>query len=219
MSPKTRSNPRPPKNRRSPRARRRYSPGRAGRPRICILCEGRVTEPGYFGSLKRELSLANVTIQHAPLKDMKSRVDALVSEDPGLDEIWCVLDEDERDEVTAFLQLLAARPARRPQGPRIASALSVPCFEYWFLLHFKFITKAFRASEGGKSACKQIIRHLRSYLPDYDKSNPRTWQECHRRRDTAIRNAKRAIGGQNASSTGVWRLVERLTLMSSADSP
>lgn len=217
MSPRARPTPERPAGRRSPRSRRRYDPRRVGRPRICILCEGRVTEPRYFEAVKRELVLSSVTIHHVPFEDMKNRIETLVGEDPGVDEIWCVVDEDERPAIAALLTWLTLRSAKVSKAPEIKSAVSIPCFEYWLLLHFEHTTRAFRASRGGDSACKQVIRELKKHIPGYDKAKPRTWQRCHERREEARRNAKQIATGGNVSSTEVWRLVDRLNQVSGLD--
>ena len=207
MSPKVNSPRRRARQPRSPRSRRQRHP-RPVRPRIRILCEGRVTEPRYFSEIKRELELASVIIQHVPMESMEKEVQRLGQEDPGLDEIWCVLDEDERPGVRRLEQRLTAAGRRRPRDPGIQCAVSNPCFEYWFLLHFEPTTRQFRAARGGISACRQVIRRLQKHLPEYDKTKPETWQPCHARRNEAVQNAKRASETAGSSST-VWRLVER----------
>ena len=82
MSPKAKSHRKRLAERRSPRPRRQRHP-RQDKPRICILCEGKVTEMQYFGSIKRELALPSVTIHHVPFEGMKKRIAKLVREDPG----------------------------------------------------------------------------------------------------------------------------------------
>jgi len=38
-----------------------------------------------------------------------------------------------------------------------------PCLEYWFLLHFKLVNKAF-------NNCDDVSKNLKKYLPDYEKT-------------------------------------------------
>lgn len=165
------------------------------------------------------MALASVTIRHVPLKDLQGRIKTVVREDPELDEVWYVLDEDERLAIARFTEWLSTKSGKHSGGPQIHPAISIPRFEYWFLLHFRLTTRAFQASSGGDSACKQVVRELRKHLPRYDKGNPKTWQPCHERRREAIENAKSASQARAGSSTDVWRLVERLTPMSTADGP
>ena len=59
--------------------------------------------------------------------------------DSELDEIWCVLDHDERDvEIDDFRSWLGQQPNEKARSTEIRAAISTPCFEYWLLLHFEF---------------------------------------------------------------------------------
>ncbi len=44
--------------------------------------------------------------------------------------------------------------------------LSVPCFEYWFILHFCYTCSPFLPS-GNKSAADNVVSELKKHLPDY----------------------------------------------------
>ena len=202
-----------PAQRRPPQQAQRNQPSLQGRQRICILCEGKVTEVHYFESIKRELSLSSVTIRHVPLKEMKRHIQAMIREDPGMDEIWCVVDDDERPSVPTFTGWLSVQSNRASNGAQVASAVSVPCFEYWLLLHFKNTTKSYRAVGAGNSACRQVIQELQKHLPNYDKAKPSTWRTCHELRADACRNARSATAASGTSSTEVWQLVERLVAL------
>ena len=57
--------------------------------------------------------------------------------DPGLDEIWCVLDHDGREEEVRKFLGWYERACKRRGGPKIEAVISDPCFEYWLLLHFE----------------------------------------------------------------------------------
>lgn len=95
--------------------------------------------------------------------------------------------------------------------------LSTPCFEYWLLLHFKDTTKSYRGLHR-RSACAQVIEELKSDLRDYRKNDSRLFKELEERMPVAIERAKRSRE-EGASSTEVWRLVERLlALAATADS-
>lgn len=186
----------------------RRRPPIAGKPRILILCEGVATEPNYFKALKADFGLSSVRVQKTEtLANMMKRVEREVAEDPTQDEIWCVLDHDERvTEIRRFRSWL--QKPRSKTAPKVYPAISVPCFEYWFLIHFRFTTRGYRGT-AGRSACWQVIQDLKSYLKNYGKTDSSTYLRCRELLDTAIENARR-IPVNSASATGVGRLVERL---------
>ena len=47
---------------------------------------------------------------------------------------------------------------------------SVPCFEFWLLLHFCCKAKPFRSVKG-KSAAEQVVCELQNYIPRYKKGD------------------------------------------------
>lgn len=63
--------------------------------------------------------------------------------------------------------------------------VSNPCFEVWFLLHFRFTTHAF-------SGTAEIIRELRHYISDYEKNHDVSGI-LSGRTDTAYENAKKLV--------------------------
>lgn len=130
---------------RKPRYRGRRRPTEDGKPRILVLCEATDPERSYFSALKSDFGLTSVRVQSAgTIASMMKRVEREVREDPTQDEIWCVLDHDERTaEIGRFNQWLR-RPRRTTT--RIHAAMSVPCFEYWLLLHFTLTTKHYRGT-------------------------------------------------------------------------
>jgi hypothetical protein len=70
------------------------------------------------------------------------------------DEVWCVLDTDEFQDITQ-----AAALARR-SGVRVA--VSNPCFELWLLLHL--------TGYSAHISTRDVQRLLCKHLPSYDKS-------------------------------------------------
>ena len=63
--------------------------------------------------------------------------------------------------------------------------VSNPCFEVWFLLHFRFTTHAFAGTA-------EIIRELRRYIMDYEKNRDVSGILAGRT-DTAYENAKKLV--------------------------
>lgn len=205
--------------RRGPRTGR-YSRKRATRPAILILCEGTRTEPNYFSDLKEQRRLSQLRVLGlAPgegLRGLARRVELEVEPAQGLDEIWCVVDHDERGvEFEKFLTEVKKLQNLRSR-PRIQVVVSRPCFEYWFLLHFENTTRAFHGSRGGDSACSQVISRLKQHLPNYQKNDRRLFLRLQEDLPGAIKYAKRKRA-EGSSFTDVWKLVERLYTL--ADPP
>ena len=134
--------------------------------------------------------------------------------DSDLDQVWCVLDHDERDsDINNFRTWLAQKQDENTGSPDLRAVISIPCFEYWLLLHFTFTTKPFRGMPGGPSACDQVIRELETHLDGYKKADPATYDRCSEHLPTAIQNAMRGGGPGKLPSTEVWELVEKLQEM------
>ena len=206
---------------RQPRTRKPRPPGRRpatrpSLPRISILCEGARTEPSYFLALVRDFDLPSVSVR-SPKRGQwgTAGITTTVQQerdlDSDLDEIWCVLDHDERAaEIRGFRDWLEQHPLGKKGTVKLSAAISTPCFEYWLLLHFKYTNRPFLGTPGGHSACEQVIRELETFLDGYRKADRGTYNRCREHTSTAIRNAKRSQRSAGTSSTDVWKLVEKL---------
>ena len=102
------------------------------------------------------------------------------------DTVWIVADGDVNynnpDPIHAKDSLLSkARKLADAKG--IHMALSNPCFEFWYLLHFQYTTKFLKDYPAVKNA-------LAAYLPDYEKSGD-VYARLSEHTSTAIQNAKR----------------------------
>ena len=75
---------------------------------------------------------------------------------------------------------------------------SVPCFEYWLLLHFIYTTEPFSAT--GIKRSRSGIHKLKKHLPDYDKSASGLFSKLYDKLETAKANAIKVL--QDAEKTG-----------------
>ncbi|MGC1377043.1 MAG: RloB family protein [Anaerolineales bacterium] len=131
---------------------------RAHKKRILISCEGTKTEHLYFDALKDDKEFHNVILNLEPkgkpfsikVFDSGSKADPVhVVEkavkaqnderkagtwDSETDEVWCVLDIEQKGE-DAKRHLPEAIRMAKQRGFKLA--ISNPCFEYWYLLHFE----------------------------------------------------------------------------------
>ncbi len=182
---------------------------------VLIVCEGSKTEPRYFCELRDDLGLnnLNVVVTGESGSDPDSVVQFAIrtaKEDRGYDCLYCVFDRDQHASYQAAID--RARNARI--GIPVNTITSVPCFEYWLLLHFTYTDRAF-AGAGNRSPCDEVIAELRRYLPDYAKADHGIYMQTKENFDSAITHAKRAHAAAEANgtenpSTLVFKLVEYL---------
>ena len=131
---------------------------RKTKPVILIVTEGSQTEPKYFEHYRNRRT--NIDIRVVGSRTSGGETDYLslirkaveyqnknqISVSEG-DSVWVVADGDVNynnpDPITAKDSLLSkARKMADAKGIQIA--LSNPCFEFWYLLHFQYTTKFFK---------------------------------------------------------------------------
>ncbi|MBN2327207.1 MAG: RloB domain-containing protein [Candidatus Omnitrophica bacterium] len=140
--------------------------------RILIVCEGEKTEPGYFKGLRKQwkihaaqIEIAGKECGSAPISVVdyaircKKQAEKNTRRGDALrfDQVWCVFDCDHHHTYKEALQ--------KANDNKLFVAASVPCFEFWYLMHFIYTTKPF-------NRCEEIIRELNQpdRLPGYDKA-------------------------------------------------
>jgi len=188
------------------------------RERVLIVCEGEKTEPNYFKSLKKELKLTAVEVEiegkmcgSAPISvvdyALSLKKDAKRSPiKTEYDVIWCVIDVEAP---TPHQSLDRAMDKSKANGLKIA--LSNPCFEYWYLLHFKKTSALMDSNE-------KVVKALRRYYHAYKKNDIKFFDVIYSKVDFAITNAKLVIKEKHYGkdlrncnpSTDVHKIVEHL---------
>ena len=93
---------------------------------------------------------------------------------------------------------------------------SIPCFEYWLLLHFIYTRRVFHAT-GNQSACEIVIRDLikKQRFNNYQKGQRNVYSLLKDKTSIAIQNAQKAENdarqtGEDNPSTRVHILVLEL---------
>ena len=192
------------KSRRAQDLARRQS-SRESYDRVLVVCEGSKTEPNYLRELVDclKLSSANVevdgdsgsspisVVQHA-----KRRYHEEKDKGDAFDRVFCVFDKDTH---VSYAQAISESAIAKPAGV-FQAVPSVPCFEYWLLLHFVFSTQPYSAT-GGTSACAYLIGDLQGYMPGYVKGNEGVFKKLMNETGWAIANSKQALGQAAASDT------------------
>ena len=130
---------------------------------IVLVCEGEETEPNYFGSLRQKFRLSTLEIKvisgkGAPINVVDCAIDEKRKLDDRDDEVWCVLDTENPAHNPTFNA--AVDKARKA---KINLAISNPCFEYWYYIHFDPSSRPFANGQ-------EMKRKLRTYIPKYNES-------------------------------------------------
>lgn len=186
--------------------------------KILIVCEGAKTEPLYFTNAREfyQLSTVNVEITGEGRDPMslvrfaKQKYKEEAAAGDAYDAVYCVFDKDTHSTYDAAIQSLRSST---PKGIW-HSINSVPSFEFWLLLHFRYTDRPFHAT-GRASAGDEVLKELKNYIPDYQKGKPKLFSALVDRLDIACRNTKKVLAAceQNATdnpSTRVHILVDEL---------
>lgn len=159
---------------------------RKQKPLILIIAEGKnVTESQYFESFQRQHSGFNIKVlTPGNITDPAGmqRKTLQYWKDKGLDEkqgdaAFIVLDLDCSSEKAQRIKKLAERSIITK------FIVSNPCFEVWFLLHFRYFTHAYASST-------EAIKDLKKFIPGYEK-NTDVAPIIADNLGTAMENAKR----------------------------
>jgi len=192
--------------------------------RYLIVCEGMKTEPYYFAELCKAHQLLTLRVRIAPGAEGSSpdRVldyaEKLFEEDAQLgsdrfDQVFCVIDRDQHGTYQSTIQRIKALAT---EGKPFMVIPSIPCFEYWLLLHFTYSRQPFHAA-GKQSVCDAVIHDLRKQpgFGSYAKAQKNTYAILKDRTETAIQHAQWAETdaektGEDNPTTSVHHLVRKL---------
>ncbi|MDQ7016611.1 MAG: RloB family protein [Gammaproteobacteria bacterium] len=190
---------------------------RAAYDRVLIVCEGQKTEPNYLNELIDTLRLNSANIEVDGGSDSspdrlwlyaKRRYEDSKKQGDVYDRIYCVFDQDEHHHYQQTLQAIgSAKPAA------LFSAIpSVPCFEYWLLLHWSYSTQPFYGVEG-TSACDALVTELKKHMPDYQKGEKGIFSRLMSQTDQAIAWSQKAVRqGKGVGSDNPSTLMHELVL-------
>lgn len=197
---------------------------RAKGKRFLIVCEGMKTEPYYFEEFCEIHQLRTPRVRIAPGAEGSSPdcvvayAEKLFEEDAQMgpdryDQVFCVFDRDKHSTFNAAIQHI---DEMKTEGKPFVAIPSIPCFEYWLLLHFTYTRQSFHAA-GKRSVCNSVIRELckQQGFGSYGKAQKNIYSQLQDRTETAIKNAQQAEKeagqtGENNPSTSVHHLVIEL---------
>ena len=146
--------------------KKRGSENRRRKPVILIIAEGRnVTESLYFKSFQEQRSDFNIKIlRPGHVTDPNGMLQKLLGyweqyemDGDNGDKAFIVLDLDCNSEKGKQIRKLECK------SNAAQFIVSNPCFEVWFLLHFRYSAKSYRIGN-------QAVQELRNYIPKYEKN-------------------------------------------------
>lgn len=178
------------------RVEKRGSKKRKIKPVVLIVTEGSKTEPGYFNHFRTRQKNIDVRVIGSRTSAGETDYNSLIrkakeyqdkddlSSENG-DTVWIVADGDvnynnpnpiEKKDVA----LSNARKLAKQKGMEMV--ISNPCFELWYLLHFRYTTGFFKDYEA-------VRKLLTEHIPNYEKAND-VFPILEEYVDVAVRRAK-----------------------------
>jgi len=180
---------------------------------VVIVCEGVKTEIQYFKGFNERNSGVKIEPLHGDCTDPKNIVsfakEQIAKYDLDFEEgdgLWCAFDVDENKEE------IITRAVKLANEKNIQIALSNPCIELWFLLHYEWINNHALTRD-------EAFYKLKEHIKDYDKNYPEIHSVLKDKLPTAIKNAKKLnkihenegiqlLSTKSVPSSQVFKLVE-----------
>lgn len=194
--------------------RRRTVTAQAVRRSLLVFAEGEVTEEGYLNFYRRRhrgtvtLELGDFHGTPLPLVEAavaaKERNEKLERRGRGAahSEVWCVFDTDQHPYLTEAIALAATNG--------IQTAVSCPCIELWFLLHFNDQT-AYIERHPAQSASRNLLGCEKALtIPALDELAVRFDEAKSRARGLDAKHSGDATPTPGNPSSGVWRLIDSI---------
>ncbi len=184
---------------------KRKSKGLKPKPRILIVTEGEKTEPYYLRGLihAERLRMGSVVVNgecgSAPMSVFKHAKKLFKKEErlgEKFDRVYCVFDKDGHP---SYRDALDAIQRAAPKDTFHAIS-SVPCFEYWVLLHFCYSTKPYDAP-AGMSSCEQLMKDHKKVFADYEKCDRGIYRKLEDKTHIAIKNARKSLVAAKRAET------------------
>lgn len=172
------------------------------KPKYAVVVDGE-TEFWYIQMLKRNerLVLVDLKPEIPQLKKLSEQNDIVIGLSKDYDKVYWIIDFDVVNKETREAKkgkASALQEFKRYYDNIVNNydnivivIINNPCFEYWLLLHFEPTSRFY-------PSYKDLVKQLKKYLPDYDKSqtyytkqNGDIYLRLFKRLPTAITNAKR----------------------------
>lgn len=173
------------KNRQSRKLERKQNT-RKSHDRILIVSEGEKTEPNYFKEIRNKyrLKTAHVGIEPSgygtePMQITQYAENLFKQGDShkkikpqSFEQVYIVFDRDNHKTYFNALSYIDALDKNKilndlGEPVRFYAIASIPCFEFWLLLHFEEVQHWLHRDD--------VYKKLKFYLPDYEKGKDNTF--------------------------------------------
>lgn len=200
---------------------RRRGPQQEPKQRFILFCEGKNTEPAYFGALRRAYrgtlisieavgdlgvprTIAEKAVEHTRALGLNRRSRRKKDSFEENDQVWAVFDRDEHphfDEAVALCERGGVHVGR-----------SNPCFELWLILH-----EMDHDREENRHEMQKILESLR---PEYDRDSGKTpncdemlarVEDAEERGERQLQNREQDLKPYGNPSTTVGRLTRAIS--------
>lgn len=135
-------------------------------PLVLVICEDSKSGKQYLEDAKHFYRVeVKVEVSHCGKTDPKGIVEAGISRQNQFNHVFCVIDRDNHENFDEALALAH-------KSAKVCVIASYPCFEFWYLLHFRKTRKAY-SSVGERSAGARLVSDLKKIpeFADYTKGN------------------------------------------------
>ncbi len=153
-----------------------------------IVCEGE-TERLYFRAARDHFRLTTAEIRvaddsggSAPISVVEA-AEEIVGKQGPYDRVFCVFDRNGHESFDRARDRIKHLAGRARSALPIAEAISVPCFEFWVLLHFERSERAF-------GRCAEVVQYIRArHEAEYEKADDAICRNLMAQLDQAVANA------------------------------
>lgn len=199
---------------RPPRRLERASPGIAPR-QIAVFAEGSKTEPDYLAHWHRAhrdrvqvvvdggLGAPVTVVDRAADQKHQEAREARRGRGRASDEYWCVFDVDQHPNVGQAIEKALANG--------ISVAMSNPCIELWFILHFQDQTAHIERSDA-QAVSKELLKCGKILDNAALEALEERFTEARIR---AVALDAKHLGDDRAAgsnpSSGMWRLIDQIS--------
>jgi hypothetical protein len=188
-------------------------PVRPSRRSLLVFTEGKVTEEVYLNFYRRRYRGVNVTVDkfHGPPLSLVERAVSVKKDEQreerrkrtwAPDEIWCVFDVDTHPRINEATALAADN--------EIKVAISSPCIELWFALHFDDQTAHLDARAAQRRAAEYLSGGKRLTDADLDALAVRYTEAKARAISLTKKHLLDAREEPGNPSSEVWRLIDSI---------
>lgn len=159
--------------------------------RVLIVCEGEKTEPNYFEEIRKLARVSPVHIRvikselgTQPLRVVESAINEF-KKAKAYDHVYAVFDRDDHENYANAIAKADTQNVKLKNDERKAitfrAIVSVPCFEFWLLLHFEDVHQWLHRDV--------VYNRLRAHMPEYQKNAKDTYSTTKHLLDIATARA------------------------------